>query len=55
MEPLAQEFKKFINYPHIRDFLYVSELRMLEKVLARLVKVEEDLEVCSDIISKAKF
>ncbi len=55
MEPLAQEFKKFISYPHIRNFLYVSELRMLEKVLARLIYVEKELKTASDIISNAEF
>ena len=43
MEGLMIEFEKFITKASIREFLYAIEMTMLEDVLARWKKVEEEL------------
>ena len=54
MTELTDELEGFITQGQL-SHLYGSEVELLERVLARLIRAEEDLENCSDIIANAEF
>ncbi len=55
MSELIKEFGILISNKYLQDFLYEREIELLKSVLARLIKIEKDLNDCADILSESNF